>query len=200
MPKPFEHSVFINIPYDKSYENIFVAMVASLVSIGKIPRCTLEIAESGEGRLNRIYELLEECAVSIHDLSHVRTPVRFNMPFELGIACSLKRYKGSHSYILFEKVGYRLDRTLSDIKGRDPYIYKGSMLGIVNCVLDALGSETCRHKPSRVHKFAQDLLRIAKDTKKERKIESIFKRAVFHELINVALTLAVDRGFIPENK
>ncbi len=157
---------FINIPYDKGYERVFVSIVAALISIGRTPHCTLEIPEGGQGRLKRIHNLLESCRVSIHDLSRVGLPVRFNMPFEMGLACALNRHKGPHTFILLEKKKHRLDRTLSDIKGIDPYIHNGSMLSVVLRVLEALASANTQPKPTEVHRLAIDLWQIANDLKR----------------------------------
>ena len=78
-------SVFINSPFDTSYERQFVALLAAIISIGRTPRCVLEVP-GGPGRLSKIFDLLRECEVSVHDLSRVGLPARFNMPFELGLA------------------------------------------------------------------------------------------------------------------
>ena len=78
-----KRSVFLNVPFDGSYERIFVALISSLIALGRNPRCVLEIPETGQGRLVRILQLIRACPVSIHDLSRVGLPVRFNMPFEL---------------------------------------------------------------------------------------------------------------------
>lgn len=85
------YSVFLNIPYDSPFENLYLAYIVGLTAFGLIPRATLEIPTSRR-RLERILKLIEECAYSIHDLSRVqvdrrvpRVP-RFNMPFELGLA------------------------------------------------------------------------------------------------------------------
>src|SRR5438093_5118087 len=84
-------SVFLNVPFDKSYEPLFVGLISALVALGRTPRCVLELPEMGQGRLVRILRLIQSCGVSIHDLSRVGLPVRFNMPFELGIAVALAR-------------------------------------------------------------------------------------------------------------
>jgi hypothetical protein len=84
-------SVFLNVPFDESYEPLFVALISALVALGRIPRCVLELPEMGSGRLARILQLIRSCSISIHDLSRVGLPVRFNMPFELGIAVALSR-------------------------------------------------------------------------------------------------------------
>src|SRR5215468_11694013 len=85
------YSVFLNIPYDSAFENMYLAYIAGLSGFGLMPRATLEIPTS-QRRLERILKLIQQCPYSIHDLSRVqldskapRVP-RFNMPFELGLA------------------------------------------------------------------------------------------------------------------
>lgn len=82
--------VFLNVPYSPSYERTLLALTAALVAIGRVPRLTFQLPDGGQGRLQRIFALLRSCRVSLHDLSAVGLPVRFNMPFELGLACALK--------------------------------------------------------------------------------------------------------------
>lgn len=90
MVAPDSKAVFINVPFDRSYESLFVTLVGTLVFLGQEPHCVLEVREKGEGRLTRIVDLMRMCRLSIHDLSRVGMPARFNMPFELGLACALK--------------------------------------------------------------------------------------------------------------
>ena len=198
MDQPDENAVFINMPYDNGYERIFISIIAALISIGRTPRCTLEIAERGQGRIERIHSLIESCRVSIHDLSCLKQPVRFNMPFELGLACALSRLRGNHSYIILERMPYRIDKTLSDIKGCDPYIYKGSMKGAVHCVIDALGKDGQQADLNRVHRLSIDLWKIAEKIKTKHKIETVFNRTAYHLIVAAGVQYAVDRKFIPE--
>ncbi len=65
------YSVFLNIPYDSAFENLYLAYIAGLSAFGLIPRATLEIPTS-QRRLERILKLIQECAYSIHDLSRVQ--------------------------------------------------------------------------------------------------------------------------------
>lgn len=95
--------VFLNVPYNRSYEPMLVALTAALVSVERIPRLTFEIPDGGEGRLQRIFSLLKSCDVSIHHLSAVGLPVRFNMPFELGLACAIKAEGGRHNFLVLER-------------------------------------------------------------------------------------------------
>jgi hypothetical protein len=50
-------SVFLNIPYDSAFENLYLAYIAGVSSFGLKPRAALEIPSS-ERRLDRILELI----------------------------------------------------------------------------------------------------------------------------------------------
>jgi hypothetical protein len=47
MPERYvrETDVFLNVPFDAKYEKQFVALIASLISLGRIPRTVLELLE-----------------------------------------------------------------------------------------------------------------------------------------------------------
>jgi len=94
--RPRRSDVFLNVPYDGPYADLYLAFIAGLCGFGLTPRATLEIP-GGEPRLDRIVRLIRRCRYSFHDLSRVeldprppRTP-RFNMPFELGLTLGLGR-------------------------------------------------------------------------------------------------------------
>src|SRR4030095_11040632 len=138
-------SVFLNVPYDRGYEPLFVTLVTTLVCLGLKPRCVLEVRETGRGRLARIFELLHACGISIHDLSRVGPPPRWNMPFELGLAWSLVLSGIQHEVIVLDSTSYRLDKHLSDYKGRDQLIHHNRCDDLVNCILDLI---TVPHQPA----------------------------------------------------
>jgi hypothetical protein len=83
--------VFLNLPYDPKFENLFLSYICAVQAFGMDPRVTLEIP-GGTRRLDRIFSLIQSCEYSVHDLSCVRldrakpSTSRFNMPFELGLA------------------------------------------------------------------------------------------------------------------
>jgi hypothetical protein len=64
-------SVFLNIPYDASFENLFLAYISGISAFGFTPRATLEIP-FGERRLDRIFSLIRQSQFSVHDLSYWR--------------------------------------------------------------------------------------------------------------------------------
>jgi len=105
--------------------------------------------------LHRIFDFMSRCRVSIHDLSHVGRPVRFNMPFELGIACALSRFRKPHDFILLECKRHRLDQTLSDIRGWAPFIYQGRIRTLENCIVDSLTRRDDNPDPDKIHRVSR---------------------------------------------
>ncbi len=62
--------VFCNFPFDSQYEQLYLALVASLVCTGQTPRTVLEIPPS-TGRLDRLLDLISECSYSLPDISRL---------------------------------------------------------------------------------------------------------------------------------
>ena len=129
-------SVFLNIPYDSPFENLYLAYIAGVSAFGLKPRAALEIPSSNR-RLDRVLNLIQECEYSIHDLSRVeldRTPPstpRFNMPFELGLTVALEKIAiPGHGWVVCESRRFRLKKSLTDLDGTDPYIHDGTILGL----------------------------------------------------------------------
>src|SRR5882762_23909 len=128
MPAAPSASVFINCPFDKQYQPIFDAIVFCVVACGFEPRCTLELTDAGEVRIENIYRLIAQCNHSIHDISRTevegqpyRLP-RFNMPLELGIFLGAKRFGGRSSRkrcLIMDRAPYRYKRFISDIGGQE---------------------------------------------------------------------------------
>ncbi len=141
--------VFLNVPFDKRYRPLFLALVAGVVAHGGIPRCVLELPAS-RNRLERLKALIRGCAISFHDLSRVqasRTPhgstPRFNMPFELGLSLMSRQRP---AFFILEERQYRLQATLSDLNGFDPLIHGGDPIALLRKMRDALRSP--RHRPT----------------------------------------------------
>lgn len=189
-------SVFLNVPFDKSYEPLFVALISVLVSLGRTPRCVLEVPEQGDGRLVRILDLIRSCSVSIHDLSRVGSPVRFNMPFELGIAFALRRIDRNHNFILLEAVRHRLQKTLSDVNGIDPGIHNKTVRGMISCILSTLGQPRGNPDPRQVERIHRQLWRTISFIKRTHRRSNVYSRAIFGELVEGAIRLASKEGLI----
>ena len=188
-------SVFINAPFDSAYERQFIALLAAVIAIGRTPRCVLEVAERGTGRLRRLLQLIGKCDSSIHDLSRVGMPVRFNMPFELGLACAVTNMNKTHAFVLLEKKRYRLQVTLSDVNGLDPYIHNGSVRGTIECVLDALRPRTGAPSPDDVYRLYRSMS-VAANRLTRSSRDTLFTRSRFLELVAFGITRAAQAGLI----
>jgi hypothetical protein len=83
LPRPAV-TLHLNIPYDRAFEDLYVAYIVGLTQLGLHVRAALAVPN--QGRLATIIELIEQSEFSIHDLSRVevsRGVPRFNMPVEL---------------------------------------------------------------------------------------------------------------------
>lgn len=197
---PSPRKVFLNIPFDPRYRDLFLALIAGLTALGGEPHCVLEVPSAGLNRLERIYDLIASCAASIHDLSRaglsgpLRLP-RFNMPFELGIAYSLARNQPHHFFVLEER-SHRLQATLSDLNGHDPHIHGGTQEGILRCILDCFGM------PGRTPPFPQllsltsRLRRTALEMQRELGIRDPFHPFMFRQLVGAAAKLAQEERLL----
>ncbi|MEA2235728.1 MAG: hypothetical protein QOC81_452 [Thermoanaerobaculia bacterium] len=118
------------------------------------------------------------------------------MPFELGIACALKLlHPLDYEVFVLDAAPYRLDKTLSDYKGRDPLIHHGSSDGLLACLLDAFVS-TDTPPPADVRHALRVLSDVASRLKDEANSETIFRASLFHSLLRAATEIAIRFDFI----
>jgi hypothetical protein len=196
MPAPDPKAVFVNVPFDAAYEPLFVTLVGTLVFLGQKPHCVLEVREKGDGRLIRILDLMRTCRMSVHDLSRTGTPVRFNMPFELGLACALKlQHPTDYEVFVLDAIPYRIDRTLSDYKGRDPLMHGGTCNGMLTGLLDTFQTDV----HDAAHEFRRAALVLRKSAslmKHQVKSTSLFRPSLFRLLVAAATRIAIERSFI----
>jgi hypothetical protein len=126
-------SVFLNIPYDAAFEDLFLAYIVGLTQLGL--RINAALAVPNQGRLETIIELIERSDFSIHDLSRVELShglPRFNMPVELGLALYRSRItRGKHRIFIFDRKQYQAQRSASDVNGIDPQIHNGTVKGLM---------------------------------------------------------------------
>lgn len=186
--------VFLNIPFADSHEFLYIALIAGLVALRLNPRCVLEIPPQ-QSRLQRLYQLIASCPYSIHDLSYVRlSPTghrvpRFNMPFELGIAVAVAlatEGAEAHQFRIFEARPYRMQQSLSDLLGHDPYIHRGRADGVLESLLDVFSD--LREAPELVEmrRLCRDLRRF----RSERLGKNVFTPRAFSNLVVAARKLA----------
>lgn len=143
MTKPEPPVAFINVPYSRRYERVYLAFIAGTAAYGLVPSAAVR-DPSSRFQLERIYELISSAQYSFHDLSWMsldrqspRTP-RLNMAFELGLAVSISRSEGAqHEWFVFDTVPYRLDKALSDLGGIRPRIHDRSPESVLRALMNA---------------------------------------------------------------
>lgn len=143
---------------------------------------------------------MRSCAASIHDLSRVQLSQgypRFNMPFEAGLATALSMTRGArHERFILEERGHRLQRSLSDLNGTDPYIHRGTPRGILEAVSDIFDRPAFQLRVRELDKLYRDLSEFARRLGPERG-RDLFRRGPFLALVYAAQKLARGRRFIP---
>jgi hypothetical protein len=186
-------SVFLNIPYDPQFTRQYLTYIAAVSALSLVPKATLGI--TGNRRLDRIASLIEMCAYSIHDLSRVqldrnapRTP-RFNMPFELGLAVAWAQAHPQHKWFVFESMRRRLNKSLSDLDGTDPYIHGGSVGGIMRELCNAFVSPVKQPTVPQMMKMYRELRRDSGRILKNAGAHSLFTARVFSDLCLAAAAL-----------
>lgn len=192
-------SVFLNIPYDSAFRELYLAYIAGVSSFSLVPRATLEIP-GGERRLDRILSLIRSCSYSLHDLSRVeldrrspRTP-RFNMPFELGLAVAWQKLRPrDHTWFVFEAVPRRAEKSLSDLSGTDIYIHKGMVRGVFTELCNAfvrLKFQPTARGMEDIYLRLKELLPKLQD---QSGAASPFEARIFRDLVVTARTLTRNR-------
>lgn len=182
-------SVFLNIPYDAEFEDLYLAYIVGLTQLGLKVRATLAVPN--QGRLDTIIRLIEQSDASVHDLSRIELSSgipRFNMPLELGLA--LYRWhatKGRHKVFVFERTAYRAQRSTSDINSLDPQIHNGRPKGVL------IGLRNIFHQPGKSTSVPEMLTsfralkRKLPDLRRSAGSQSLFEAGVFADLTVAAL-------------
>jgi hypothetical protein len=182
-------AIFLNIPYDKEFEDLYVAYIVGLTQFGLLINATLAVPN--QGRLETIIGLIGKSNLSIHDLSRIepaRGIPRFNMPVELGLALYRRHTtRGRHRVYVFESKPYRAQRSTSDINGIDPQIHhgtaKGVMAGLRN-IFRQPGDVTTVPEMLRSYRAVRRKL---PELKRNAGGESLFEASVFQDLTLAAL-------------
>lgn len=185
------YSVFLNIPYDSAFENLYLAYIAGLSAFGLIPRATLEIPTS-QRRLERILKLLQQCAYSIHDLSRVqldakapRVP-RFNMPFELGLAVARDVGNRRQTWSVCETVPYRINKSLSDLNGTDVRIHDGTVRGVFGALSEIFVRKTRQPSVQEMYRIYLVLRRNLPRITRRAGARDAYSARVFRDLVFAA--------------
>jgi hypothetical protein len=195
-----EDTVFLNVPYDAPFRSLFVAYVVGLDQLGMVPAATLAIP-GGDARLDRIFELVQGCRYSIHDLSRVqvsRTPPatpRFNMPFQLGMCVAwAKLYPRQHTYFAFEAVHRRAEKSLSDMAGTDFNIHDGRPEGVMRELCNAFVRQSRRPTVPEMMQAYRSVQELIPAMMKSTGARSLFEARAFEDLIALAAYIRGQRS------
>lgn len=128
---PYDQNVFVNCPFDPDYAAIFDAIVFAIHDCGFVARCAREVDDSAQVRVDKIYDIISECRLGVHDVSRTELDTslglpglpRFNMPLELGIFLGARKFgppkqRGKKCMVL-DREKFRYQAYLSDISGQD---------------------------------------------------------------------------------
>jgi hypothetical protein len=153
----FERNIFVNCPFDDDYRQLLTAVVFAVKYLGFTPRLSLERSDSGETRIHKILQLIEESKFGIHDLSRIVSKdqneyYRMNMPFELGIDYGCQKLKDGQwkdkRILILEKERYRYQAALSDLSGSDIKNHDDDPLIVTKAIRDWLVTEALNTGPS----------------------------------------------------
>ena len=142
-----EGQVFINCPFDEEYRPLFEAIVFAVHACGFTARCSLEVADSGQARIEKIYRIVGECGLGIHDISRTESDQgsglpRFNMPLELGLFLGAKRFGPAMQKrklcLILDRDPYRYQQSCSDIAGQDIKAHRGDCGEAIRVIRDWL--------------------------------------------------------------
>jgi len=177
-------SVFLNIPYDVAFENLYLAYIVGLTQLGLAVNAALAVPN--QGRLATIIELIEKSDFSIHDLSRVevsRGVPRFNMPVELGLALYRSHItNGQHCVFIFERKQYRAQRSTSDVNGIDPQIHNGTVRGLMRGLRNIFRQpQNATTVPEMLASYRAVKQRIP-EMRRNAGSKSLFEAAVFQDL------------------
>jgi hypothetical protein len=182
-------SVFLNIPYDAGFENLFLAYVVGLTQLGL--HINAALAVPNQGRLETIIDLIEKSDFSIHDLSRVELShgvPRFNMPVELGLALYRSRVtRGKHRIFIFDAKVNQAQRSTSDVNGIDPQIHNGTAKGLMSGLRNILrppGDVTTVPEMLASYRAVQQKL---PELRRNAGSKSLFEPAIFEDLTLAAL-------------
>lgn len=150
METTFENSIFINCPFDEHRINhILKPLIFGIMLHGLNPRLALDNSNSGQQRIDKIFDLMKSCKYSIHDLSRLKVKrvsdyARMNMPFELGLDFGL-RYSENDKYQnkQFLVIGYKkyeYMRAISDLNAYDIKYHENKVEKVFDCLYHWLSS------------------------------------------------------------
>jgi hypothetical protein len=148
--RAYEDSVFINVPFDRKYARVGDAIIFAVYECGFIARSALEVEDSGQARVDKILDIIEQSKFGIHDISRAGIDrqtrlARFNMPLELGFFLGAKRYGSEKDRekrcLILDRSRYRYRSFCSDISGQDIRVHNDQPRDAIRAVRDWLSNQ-----------------------------------------------------------
>jgi hypothetical protein len=153
------NTAFINVPYDDRFQDLYLAFIAGLTAFGLDPRATLEVP-GGTRRLDRIYELITSCQYSFQS--------------------------SDHTWFVFESVGRRVSKSLSDLDGTDPYIHDEKPKGVFRELGNALVRSADQPTVQQMNMIYRNIKKDSPLILRNAGAKSLFEARVFKQLVVLA--------------
>lgn len=157
-------NVFVNCPFDPAYDQLFRAIVFTVIHCGFRARCALEIDDSADVRIDKLFSIIQQCQLGIHDLSrteldrHTRLP-RFNMPLELGMFLGARRFgtdlQRRKRCLVLDRESHRYQKFISDIAEQDIKAHQRKVSAAIAATRDWLSNCSRRRIPGGSHIYGQ---------------------------------------------
>ena len=187
-----QRAIFLNVPYDKEFEPLFLAYLVGLTGLGLLPRATLELPVSMQ-RIERIVNLIDSCDYSLHDLSRIQLTLtspqvpRFNMPFELGMAYYKTRLSANHQCFIFANDHRQFEQSLSDLKGVDILQHSGDPKKLFSELVGAFDSRGQKPSVPAMLEVQQLLLADLNRIFEESGCATVFHPASFKQIVIILI-------------
>jgi len=110
------------------------------------------------------------------------------MPFELGLVLGWLQTnrKSEHTWFVFEAVGRRVSKSLSDLDGTDPYIHDEKPGGVFREFGNALVRSARQPTVQQMHAVYRDIKAASPLILEEAGAKSLFEARVFRQLVVLA--------------
>jgi len=214
-PQDTDSWVFINMPYGEKHESMLIALTVVTIAMKRQPFPAFLIADRGSGRISKIVEAIKQCPYSIHDLSIIPEGLpRYNMPFELGIACAFNQigYPQEHPHAFCVYVGSNKDaeKTLTDLKFMDPqedsgFLNDGSSRdkqceAAICAIIDELCTDDNNPNAEKVFHVFDHAVDTLRGLKAARHARTLFKPSIYNDFIDVVFEFCVQEGILVDAK
>lgn len=118
------------------------------------------------------------------------------MPFEAGLATSLSLSGYNHRWYILEAMDYRLQKSLSDLNGHDPFIHNGTVEGVLVKLTDIFQGGRNQPDPIQLLSLYRQVRKAAAKLKQAYG-NNLFTPSCFRKLIYISQVAARREGYIP---